>query len=228
MGGSLARVWVVALIVALLFACQSNDKAAELAAKEAQLAAREQQLKEEKLAAREQAVALREQAAGHVAAVTPTASAPSPAASAANVATAPVQPARTTAAAAPEGATAPEPLVPRPALVTATVTVDMVKPDGQPWDPGGGAPDPRVTITVQRSHQSATRAVTEDSLSATVSLQLNLQIGDTITITVVDKDLSQDDPIGSFSAMYFGGPTPQQGKLGAGSIAVNFSGPMSD
>lgn len=206
--------------IALLFACQNNDKAAELAAKEQQLAAREQQLKEETLATRERAVAFREQAAARVAAA--TASAPAPAASAANV----VQPAHATAT-EPEAPTQPQPLIPRPVLVTATVTVDMVKPDGQQWDGLGDAPDPRITATVQRSGQSAT-SDTKNSLNATASLQLNLQIGDTVTVNVVDKDLSAHDPIGSFSAMYFGGPTPQQGKLGAGSIVVNFSGPMSD
>ena len=56
--------------IALLLACQNNDKTAELAAKEQQLAAREQQLKEDTLAAREQAVALREKAAAQAAAAT--------------------------------------------------------------------------------------------------------------------------------------------------------------
>lgn len=220
MGGQLC-----CLGIALLLGCQNNDKTADLAAREQQLTAREQQLKEDTLAAREQAVALREQAAAHVTAATGTASAPSPAASAANVAVPLVQPARTTGT-APE-ATPPEALIPRPVLVTVTVTVDMVKPDGQQWDGLGDAPDPLITATVQRSSQSAT-SLTKNSLTATASLRVNLQIGDTIAINVVDKDLSAHDPIGSFTAMYFGGPTPQQAKLGAGSIAVNFSGPMTD
>jgi hypothetical protein len=226
MGGSFTRVWIFALMVAQLLACQSNDKAAELAAKEAQLAAREQQLKADTLAAREQAVALREQAAARATAAATTASAAAPEAAGTPSATATVQPTRTVAA-APEAPSQPVPLVPRPVLLTATVTVDMVKPDGQQWDGLGDAPDPRITATVQRSGQSAT-SDTKNSLSATASLQLNLQVGDTVMITVVDKDLSAHDPIGSFTAMYFGGPTLQQGKLGAGSIAVSFSGPMTD
>jgi hypothetical protein len=213
--------------VALVLACQNNDKAAELAAKEAQLAAREQQLKEEALVAREQAVALREQAAARPTAATATASAAPPEALGSPSATGTTQPTRAVGAALEVPPAQPVQLVPRPVLLTAMVTVDMVKPDGQQWDGLGDAPDPRITATVQRSGQSAT-SDTKNSLSATASLQLNLQVGDTVTITVVDKDLSAHDPIGSFIAMYFGGPTPQQGKLGAGSIAVNFSRPMTD
>jgi outer membrane murein-binding lipoprotein Lpp len=213
--------------VALLLACQNNDKAAELAAKEQQLAAKEQQLKEEALAAREQAVALREQSAARVAAVTTPAPEVPPEASAAGAAAPPVQPARAVAAAPEVPPTPPVQPVPRPVLLSATVTVDMLKPDGQQWDGLGDAPDPLITATVQRSGQSAT-SLTKNALNATASLQLNLQVGDTILINVVDKDLSAHDPIGSFSVMYFGGPTPQGGKLGAGSIAVNFSGPMTD
>jgi hypothetical protein len=75
-----------------LLACQSNDKAAELAAKEQQLAAREQQLKEETLAAREQAVALREQAAVRAVAAAATVSAAPPEPSAISAAAPPLPP----------------------------------------------------------------------------------------------------------------------------------------
>jgi len=81
------------------------------------------------------------------------------------------------------------------------------KPGGLPWDGAGDGPDVFVTITVrgQGTGGGKTTAIRDTTQPRwDQPLHVTLSRGDSITASLTDKDLMDDDPIGSFEVMFDG------------------------
>jgi hypothetical protein len=100
------------------------------------------------------------------------------------------------------------------AYTVAIVSADIApsKPDGRPWDVGDGPPDPVVTVSVQGVGSGTVRSSkVENSTSPKWGQvgRLTLNRGDRLSVTVVDKDLTDDDLVASWD-VEFKGPGKQQ------------------
>jgi hypothetical protein len=84
-------------------------------------------------------------------------------------------------------------------LKLVSVEVRKTKSGGAAWDPGGGAPD--LKITVERKARPAgemfTSKVIPDAHDAKLDVKtLKVKEGDEIEVTVLDQDVGNDDRIG--------------------------------
>lgn len=81
------------------------------------------------------------------------------------------------------------------------LTVRSKKSNGSAWDIFGGAPDLKVTIKVNRTlGPSDTTRTKQDTYSATFNEStVKVKHGDSITVTVWDEDVTDDDLIGKGS-----------------------------
>ncbi|MBK7583789.1 MAG: hypothetical protein IPI67_26795 [Myxococcales bacterium] len=121
-----------------------------------------------------------------------------------------------------------QPAVPRPSApagarevtVGVSLVVDLAKPGGQPWDAAGDAADP--TLTVQSSSGQTDTKWYKDTQTANAQFTLKLSVGDSVTVTAVDKDLTAHDPIGTFTAKYAGPGSSGKGRNGAGAFTITF------
>ncbi|WP_420814236.1 hypothetical protein [Polyangium fumosum] len=94
-------------------------------------------------------------------------------------------------------ARAEEPVGPQPYTITI-ISADLVpsKPDGRPWDAGDGPPDPVVVVSVKGAGTGAVRTTKkQDSIAPTwrESGQVTINRGDHLSISIIDKDLADDD-----------------------------------
>lgn len=191
------NVWLAALLVGSLVACKEENGGDTLAERERQLTERERDL------ARQELESLKRQATAAASAAVPVATTP--------------QPEEPTAAPA---AAAPAPTGPRTVVISLSLTVATKKPDGQPWDALGNAPDPVLSVTAGGKTLSA--GPFQDQTTANATLEpMSLTLGDPIVVKVVDKDLQQNDLIGVFSTEYRGARTVQ-GALEGGTVSVTF------
>lgn len=112
------------------------------------------------------------------------------------------------------------PAGPREVTIKVGLAIDITKPGGKPWDVGGDAADPLLTI-VSSGGQTGSASF-KDQLNVATQFKMKLSPGDTVTVTAVDQDLAANDPIGSFSAKYTGAGSGGKGRNGGGSFAITF------
>lgn len=79
-------------------------------------------------------------------------------------------------------------------LVFEHLALSPRKPNGQPWDFAGGAPDPFYVVTLN-GKQACKSAVTHDTfeVAATYSCALVLKSGSEVAVFVYDDDLTEPD-----------------------------------
>src|SRR5215210_5153338 len=84
-------------------------------------------------------------------------------------------------------------------LKLVSVEVRKTKPGGAAWDPGGGAPDLKVTVErkAKPAGEKFTSKVVPDAYDAKLDVKtLKVKEGDEIEVTVLDEDVGSDDRIG--------------------------------
>jgi hypothetical protein len=99
-------------------------------------------------------------------------------------------------------AKAEEPIGAQPYTITV-ISAELVpsKPDGRPWDVGDGPPDPVVVVSVKGAGTGTVRTTKVQDSTAPVwkeSGQVTINRGDHLSISIVDKDLAEDDFIASW------------------------------
>lgn len=85
------------------------------------------------------------------------------------------------------------------------------KPDGTAWDADNSAPDCVVTISVRGAGKGTvqtTKAQNNTSPAWNQQGTVTINRGDTLAVSIVDKDAISDDPIASWSSV-FNGPGRQ-------------------
>jgi hypothetical protein len=103
---------------------------------------------------------------------------------------------------------------------TVMVSVPERKADGNAWDAMGGAPD--LLVVLSANGKSVQGPVAQDRFNAEVKLPpLALKKGDTVSVVVVDQDMSQNDPIGS-ATVIFGGPGTKATLKGSFTGSIQF------
>lgn len=199
--------WLLLVSVVMMAACNSGAKEREAAAQAAVQAAKEEALASERRALQAQKRAMEaEQAASDSA-----------------------REAEGTAQARDQAqAAVDEANKPRAGRVTVTVTAtfDATKADGKAWDLGGGSrPEPLLAARVGSNGKVFNFAGGDDTSTATASWDMDLAASDSIVITASDKDLTSNDPAGSFTADFGGRAATRSGRGGAVSFTVKFSAP---
>lgn len=111
------------------------------------------------------------------------------------------------------------PATAREVSVSLTVTVDSSKSNGNPWDVGSG-PDPMLVVTTANNPSYSFSF--QDQFTVTRTLKLKLKPGDTVTISVYDRDVAFNDFVGSYTAKYSGPGTRNQGRGGSATFKVAF------
>ena len=84
-------------------------------------------------------------------------------------------------------------------LVIERVEVRTVKPNGDAWDGGGGAPDLKISVerTSTPKGEKHVTAVQKDVFKPIFHCKaLEVQAGDEIEIRVLDEDVASDDEVG--------------------------------
>lgn len=76
-----------------------------------------------------------------------------------------------------------------------SVQVPTTDPNGAAWDAGGGAPDLKLEVLVNGTSVAMTPAV-QDQFSATFAGPFNVTLiaGSSLELSVLDEDLTVDDP----------------------------------
>lgn len=92
----------------------------------------------------------------------------------------------------------PAPRVPLPGAIERIVAIELELPDtkesGEPWDVGGGAPDPYVVIR-QDGEIVATTERLQDTASASWRVRVMLAPDAPWSVDVLDRDAALDDPV---------------------------------
>lgn len=86
-------------------------------------------------------------------------------------------------------------------LTLVAVVLPTDKENGQPWDVGGGAPDPFVVIR-QDGFTLATTARVQDTLSARWEMSVPFDRARPLEIEVFDGDVAADDPVAAITVPY--------------------------
>jgi hypothetical protein len=83
-------------------------------------------------------------------------------------------------------------------VVLVSVEVTRSKANGAAWDAANGLPDLQVTLRHKANGESYTTPVQDNTFTATFERNtIEVVEGDTIEITVVDKDAASNDLIGT-------------------------------
>lgn len=96
-------------------------------------------------------------------------------------------------------------------LTIVSANLAPSKPDGTAWDADNSAPDCVVTISVRGAGKGTvqtTKAQNNTSPAWNQQGTVTINRGDTLAVSIVDKDAISDDPIASWSSV-FNGPGRQ-------------------
>jgi len=87
--------------------------------------------------------------------------------------------------------------------LSLTIEIMRTKADGRSWDPDGGLPDPRLfaTIFFGKMRTDLESCYQTDTFTATclTGLEIDVNEGMSLAVTVQDKDWVDDDDIGTVS-----------------------------
>ena len=124
---------------------------------------------------------------------------------------------------ATEAEKAAEPAVVEAVNVSPKVTISVSerKSDGKSWDALGGAPDLIVIVSTKAGNVQS--GVSKDRFRGQFALgKLKLKKGDSVRVTAIDKDMSQNDPIGSGVVVFQGAGTSASFSGGSMSGTIQF------
>lgn len=122
----------------------------------------------------------------------------------------------------------PQPSIPEPAIGAQPYKITIIsanlapsKPDGRAWDVGNGPPDAVVSVAVKgvgTGHFSTSKKQDSTAPVWREAGQVTLNRGDHLSISIIDKDLADDDPIASWDLEFL---RPGHQRLTAPDNSVN-------